>query len=414
MTALGTRSRHQGPVLDLPPGHDVDTLSEHPRLNAPLHAPVLAARYRLLEPLGRGGMGTVWHGRDELLDREVAIKEVPLPTGPARTVLAERTRQEARATARVSHPNVAAVYDVIEVAGQPWIVLELVRSRTLGQKVAQDGPLSPRAVAKIGLDLLQGLCAAHTAGIVHLDVKPDNVLLAHDGRVVLTDFGIAAMDGEAPLTQTGMLTGTMDFLAPERVTGDACPQSDLWSLGATLFMAVEGRPPFCRDTAIHTLVAVLADPPDPFQRAGPLASVLVGLLDKDPATRLDAVGAHERLRHVADLWPSKDKPAATSAAHILVAATSPFMPGTATPSARSSQPGSGKGRRAVIGAALVALFGLLTAGVAWSTGTANGAGPSASISAETTPAPPLRAQDLRRHHRHRGLQPQSESETRHE
>ncbi|WP_281286976.1 serine/threonine-protein kinase [Nonomuraea turkmeniaca] len=341
MTALGTRSRQQGPVLDLAPGHHVDTASEYRRLDTPLDGSLLAARYRLLEPLGRGGMGTVWHGRDELLAREVAIKEVSLPTGSERTVLAERTRQEARATARVSHPNVAGVYDLIEVAGQPWIVLELVRSRTLGQRVAQDGPLSPRAVAKIGLDVLEGLCAAHAAGIVHLDVKPDNVLLGHDGRVVLTDFGIAAMDGEDPLTQTGMLTGTMDFLAPERVTGDACPQSDLWSLGATLFMAVEGRPPFCRDTAIHTLVAVLADPPDPFQRAGPLAAMLAGLLDKDPATRLDAAGARERLRHVADLWPLKDKLSATTLMHTPVAATSPFMPGIAAPSMRGSRLGSG-------------------------------------------------------------------------
>ncbi|SEH03107.1 Protein kinase domain-containing protein [Nonomuraea solani] len=313
-------------------------------------------------------MGTVWHGHDELLTREVAIKEVPLPAGPERTILAERTRQEARAMARISHPNVAGVYDVVEVAGQPWIVLELVRSRTLGQRVAQDGPLSPRVVANIGLDVLQGLCAAHTAGIVHLDVKPDNVLLAHDGRVVLTDFGIAAMDGDASLTETGTLTGTMAFLAPERVTGDTCRQSDLWSLGATLFMAVEGRPPFGRDTAIHTLVAVLADPPDPFQRAGPLATVLAGLLDKNPATRLDAAGAREQLQRVADLWPLKDKPAATTLMHIPVAATSPFMPGIAAPSVRGSQPGSAKARRAAVGAAMAGLFGLLTAGVAWSTG----------------------------------------------
>lgn len=299
-------------------------------------------------------MGTVWHGHDELLTREVAIKEVPLPAGPERTILAERTRQEARAMARISHPNVAGVYDVVEVSGQPWIVVELVRSRTLGQRVAQDGPLSPRAVANIGLDVLQGLCAAHAAGIVHLDVKPDNVLLAHDGRVVLTDFGIAAMDGEAPVTQTGALTGTMAFLAPERVTGDTCRQSDLWSLGATLFMAVEGRPPFCRDTAIHTLVAVLAEPPDPFQRAGPLAAVLAGLLDKNPATRLDAAGAREQLRHVADLWPPKHKPTATVPLRIPVAATSPFLPGTAAPSAKGSRLGSGK----AIGAALAGLSGL--------------------------------------------------------
>lgn len=311
MTGVGVPSRKR-PVLDLAPKCHVDAADGCRRLDAPLDASLLADRYRLLRPLGRGGMGTVWHGHDELLTREVAIKEVPLPDGPERTIVAERTRQEARVTARISHPNVAAVYDVVEVSGQPWIVLELVRSRTLGQTVAQDGPLSPRTVAKIGLELLRGLCAAHAAGIVHLDVKPDNVLLAHDGRVVLTDFGIAVMDGDASLTPAGTLTGTMAYLAPERVTGDTRQQSDLWSLGATLFMAVEGRPPFCRDTTIHTLVAVLADPPDPFQRAGPLAAVLAGLLDKNPATRLDAAGAREQLRHVAGLWPLKDEPAATA------------------------------------------------------------------------------------------------------
>ncbi|WP_165977423.1 serine/threonine-protein kinase [Nonomuraea diastatica] len=319
MASVGALCHHQGPALDLAPKHGVDAAGDYRRLDAPLDTSLLADRYRLLQPLGRGGMGTVWHGHDELLTREVAIKEVALPAGPERTIVAERTRQEARVTARISHPHVAGVYDVVEVSGQPWIVLELVRSRTLGQRVAQDGPLSPRTLAKIGLELLRGLCAAHAAGIVHLDVKPDNVLLAHDGRVVLTDFGIAVMDGDASLTQTGTLTGTMAFLAPERVTGDTCRQSDLWSLGATLFMAVEGQPPFCRDTAIHTLVAMLADPPDPSQRAGPLASVLAGLLDKNPATRLDAVGASEQLRHVADLWPLKDESAAAAVLHIPVA-----------------------------------------------------------------------------------------------
>ena len=350
----------------------------HRTLDASLDASLLAGRYRLLEPLGRGGMGTVWHGRDELLAREVAIKEVPLPSGPERAIVAERTRREARATARVSHPNVAGVYDVIEVAGQPWIVLELVRSRTLGQVVAQDGPLSPRAVAKIGLDVLDGLCAAHAAGILHRDIKPDNVLLAHDGRVVLTDFGIAVMDSEASITQTGMLTGTMAYLAPERVTGDACRQSDLWSLGATLFLAVVGRPPFSRDTAILTLAAVLADPPDPFERAGPLAAVLAGLLHKNLTMRPDAVRVREQLRHVADLWPQEER-TATSLAPIRVEQTSPFMPGFATPSMSGPELGKSKARWAV----LVGLFVLLTAGVAWWAGTAYESGPRQSL---TVPA----------------------------
>ena len=354
---------------------------EHRTLDASFDASLLAGRYRLLEPLGRGGMGTVWHGRDELLAREVAIKEVPLPSGPERTILAERTRREARTTARISHPNIAGVYDVIEVTGQPWIVLELVRSRTLGQVVAQDGPLSPSAVAKIGLAVLDGLCAAHAAGVLHRDIKPDNVLLAHDGRVVLTDFGIAMMDSEASITQPGMLTGTMAYIAPERVTGDACRQSDLWSLGATLFLAVEGRPPFSRDTAIRTLAAVLADPPDPFERAGPLAVVLAGLLHKNSTMRPDAVHVREQLRHVADLWPQEER-TATPLVRIRVEETLPFVPGFATPSMREPELGRSKARWAV----MVGLFALLTAGTAWCAGAAYESGPRQSL---TVPAGPL-------------------------
>ncbi|MFI6316338.1 serine/threonine-protein kinase [Nonomuraea sp. NPDC050556] len=289
---------------------------------------LLAGRYRLFEPLGRGGMGTVWRGRDELLLRDVAIKEVPLPSGPERTIVAERTRREARAAARISHPNVTTVYDVVERAGQPWIVLELVRSLTLRQVIAQDGPLSPRTVARIGMSVLKGIRAAHLAGVLHRDVKPDNILLTDTGRVVLTDFGIATMDNEDPLTQTGILTGTPAYLAPERAAGQsACPESDLWSLGVTLYTAVEGRSPFPRRSTILTLVAVLNSPPDPFQRAGPLAGVLTGLLRKNPAERLDATRAGVELQYVVDLWSAREDRTPAAPTRILPEPTSPSLPG---------------------------------------------------------------------------------------
>ncbi|MEV4579984.1 serine/threonine-protein kinase [Nonomuraea jabiensis] len=276
---------------------------------------LLSGRYRLLKPLGRGGMGTVWQGRDELLARDVAIKEVALPAGPERAIRAERTRREARAAARVSHPNIVAVYDMVETAGQPWIVMELLRSRTLRQAITQDGPLSPRTVASIGLNVLEGICAVNAAGILHHDVKPDNILLTNAGRVVLIDFGIATIDREDPLPQTGKLSGTPAYIAPERAAGNSfCPESDLWSLGATLYTAVEGRPPFSRSAAIPTLAAILSAPPDPFRHAGPLAGVLAGLLRKNPATRLDTARTRRQLQCIAELWsPEQDTAPAVAA-----------------------------------------------------------------------------------------------------
>lgn len=288
---------------------------------------LLGGRYRLIHRLGRGGMGTVWRGRDESLARDVAIKEVALPTGPERSILAERTRQEARATARISHPNVVTIYDVVETAGQPWLVLELLRSRTLRQALTRDGPLPARTVAAIGLDVLEGICAAHAAGIVHHDIKPDNIALTDDGRAVLIDFGIATIDNDNSPHPAGMLSGTPAYIAPERAAGDGfCPESDLWSLGATLYAAVEGRPPFSRGAPIPTLAAVLTDAPDPYQRAGPLADLLTGLLRKNPETRFDAARTRRHLRYVAELRPGD--PAPDASAHLWTEATAPLPDGT--------------------------------------------------------------------------------------
>ncbi|MGN9839433.1 serine/threonine-protein kinase [Nonomuraea sp. H19] len=248
----------------------------------------IAGRYQLQEPIGRGGMGIVWRAHDELLDRTVAVKEVRYAAalGEEVQLLNRRTMREARAAARFEHPNVIVVHDVIEEDGRPWIVMQLVQSRSLGAVIKQDGPLPPKRVAEIGLAVLDALHRAHEAGVLHRDVKPENVLLADDGRVVLTDFGIATLETETQLTVTG-LAGTPAFIAPERLKGlPARRESDLWALGATLYTAVEGRSPHERGMALATMHAVLTDEPDPAPHAGPLTAVISGLLAKEPVQRL--------------------------------------------------------------------------------------------------------------------------------
>ncbi|GAA4079495.1 serine/threonine-protein kinase [Nonomuraea soli] len=260
---------------------------------------MLAGRYRLMSELGRGGMGTVWHAHDELLDREVAIKEV---AGSA--VRLRRTEREARLAARLDHPNIAAVYDMVREAERLWIVMRLIHARTLGRVIAEDGPLPPSRVAAVGLDVLAALQAAHEAGIVHRDVKPDNILLPEGGGAVLTDFGIAASLGDdGELTQTDVVLGTPAFIAPERATGAASgPAGDLWSLGATLYTAVEGRQPFARANGMATLVAVVHDPPLPCRRAGELEEAITALLRKQPAARPDLAETRDLLLRARIRW----------------------------------------------------------------------------------------------------------------
>ncbi|WP_431909122.1 serine/threonine-protein kinase [Nonomuraea jabiensis] len=260
----------------------------------------IAGRYQLQEPIGRGGMGIVWRAYDELLDRTVAVKEVRYAAalGEEVQLLNRRTMREARAAARFEHPNVIVVHDVIEEDDRPWIVMQLVQSRSLGAVIKQDGPLEPKRVAEIGLAVLDALHRAHEAGVLHRDVKPENVLLADDGRVVLTDFGIATLETETQLTVTG-LAGTPAFIAPERLKGlPARRESDLWSLGATLYTAVEGRSPHERGMALATMHAVLTDEPDPAPHAGPLTDVIMGLLNKEPVQRLTYEEAQRMLRQV--------------------------------------------------------------------------------------------------------------------
>src|SRR5688500_15097076 len=259
---------------------------------------VVADRYRLVEPLGQGGMGRVWKARDELLHRDVAIKELVPPTGLTdgeRQEMRERTLREARAIARLSHPNVVRIFDILRTDGDPWIVMEYVKSRSLQDVLVQDGPLPARRVVDIGLGMLAALRSAHRAGVVHRDVKPGNVLLGEDGRVVLTDFGLATVPGDPNVTRTGLVLGSPAYIAPERARdGTAGPGADLWSLGATLYAAVEGASPFARPSAIATLAALATENPPPARNAGPLKPVLNGLLRKDPAHRINAEEA-ERL-----------------------------------------------------------------------------------------------------------------------
>ncbi|MEU6574543.1 protein kinase [Streptomyces sp. NPDC046805] len=264
---------------------------------------VIADRYRLLSPLGEGGMGTVWRARDEVLHREVAVKEVRAPAGlPAPDVerMYARLEREAWAAARVSNRNVVTVYDVAMEGGRPWVVMELVRGLSLADELEAEGAVSPRRAAHVGAEVLAALRAAHAAGVLHRDVKPGNVLLSNDGRVVLTDFGIATVEGSSALTMTGEVIGSPEFLAPERALGRTPgPASDLWSLGVLLYAAVEGSSPFRQDTPLSTLRAVVDEELPPPLRAGPLAPVIEGLLRKDPAERLPADVAERDLRLVA-------------------------------------------------------------------------------------------------------------------
>ncbi|WP_344971648.1 serine/threonine-protein kinase [Streptosporangium fragile] len=259
---------------------------------------MVAGRYRLLRELGRGGMGVVWEGYDTLLNRSVAVKEVLLPPNlsPAeQQVQLTRTSREARTAARLNHHGIVAIYDVAEEDGRPWIIMELVRARGLDQV----GRLPVRQVAEIGRQVLSALRAAHDAGILHRDVKPSNILLDEGGRAVLSDFGIAVVEGDTSLTQTGMVTGSPSFLPPERATGaDAGPWSDLWALGATLYAALVGHGPFERRDAIATLSALLTEEPDFGPVPTEMRAVLMGMLQREPAHRLTAEQADALLAEV--------------------------------------------------------------------------------------------------------------------
>ncbi|MFI9153444.1 serine/threonine-protein kinase [Streptomyces sp. NPDC053367] len=366
---------------------------------------VIAGRYRLLSPLGEGGMGTVWRALDEVLRREVAVKEVRAPAGlPAPDVerLYARLEREAWAAARVANRNVVTVYDVAAQDGRPWIVMELIRGITLAELLDAEGPLSPQRAAHIGAEVLSALRAAHEVGVLHRDVKPGNVLLANDNRVVLTDFGIAMVEGSSALTMTGEVVGSPEFLAPERALGRTPgPASDLWSLGVLLYAAVEGGSPFRRDTPLSTLRAIVDDELPPPRRAGPLAPVIAGLLRKDPAERLPAEEAERELRLVsaggapragavrADAYaPTVAHPRGEGPTRVYAAPA-----GTAATAVRDEEPRRGNRRAALALVAGFLVLALALAGLVYALlnrddggGTAGGGTPSRTA-ATPTPAP---------------------------
>jgi serine/threonine protein kinase len=265
---------------------------------------LLVGRYRLGAVLGEGGTGRVWQARDEEMGREVAVKEVRVPAGideAERDRLYARVEREALAAARSGDRGVVTVYDVVVADTRPWIVMELVRGLSLADVLAADGTLPPARAARIGLAVLDALGAAHAVGVVHRDVTPGNILLGNDGRVVLTDFGTAALSGARGLTLAGEVVGSPASLAPERAEGaEPSPEGDLWSLGVVLWTAVEGDPPFHGATPLATVRAAVEEPLPRPAHAGPLTPVLEGLLRKDPALRTSPENAARQLRTVAE------------------------------------------------------------------------------------------------------------------
>ncbi|NUP23193.1 MAG: serine/threonine protein kinase [Streptomyces sp.] len=325
---------------------------------------LVAGRYLLVERVGSGGMGTVWRAEDKMLGRQVAVKKLRIPPhlqdDEVRT-LYERTRREARSAARITHPNVIVVHDVVDDEGLPCIVMEYIPSVTLSDVLKRRGALPPDEAARIGRAMTSAVRAAHDAGVLHRDIKPANVLLGDGGRIVLTDFGIAMESGTSSLTKPGELIGSIGYLAPERLRGahpETGPASDLWALGATLYQAVEGQDPFRRNTPIETAYAIASDAYEPPRSAGELTPVIEGLLVKDPEMRMDV---HEVERRLDDIAGTRTAP--------LDPPTRPNRADALTPPDRTGQngqKGSGKRRRTVLLSALaVTLAASLAGGTVW-------------------------------------------------
>ncbi|MFF1417247.1 serine/threonine-protein kinase [Streptomyces sp. NPDC058280] len=333
---------------------------------------VLAGRYRLGESIGSGGMGKVWRAHDEVLHRTVAVKELTAGryvSEADRAVLHQRTQKEARAAARITHPGVVTVHDVLNHDGRPWIVMQYVDGPSLADKAKESGRIGSREAARIGLEVLGALRAAHAAGVLHRDVKPGNVLLARDGGVLLTDFGIAAIEGDSTITRTGELVGSIDYLAPERVRGgDPGPASDLWSLGATLYTAVQGNSPFRRTSPISTMQAVVTEEPRYPDQAGPLAPVIAALLCKDPEGRPGVAETERMLREVLEGRPPTEAhaylPTRVMPDGDRQGVSAQLPPAVTVPSAvpaplpASSAPGrGGRWRRTVVAVVIAAVLG---------------------------------------------------------
>ncbi|MEV6017285.1 serine/threonine-protein kinase [Streptomyces sp. NPDC051997] len=292
---------------------------------------LLAGRYRLGDVLGRGGMGTVWRAEDETLGRTVAVKELRFPSAideDEKRRLITRTLREAKAIARIRNNGAVTVFDVVDEDNRPWIVMELIEGKSLAEAIREDGLLTPKRAAEVGLAILDVLRAAHREGILHRDVKPSNVLISDDGRVVLTDFGIAQVEGDPSITSTGMLVGAPSYISPERARGHKPgPAADLWSLGGLLYAAVEGVPPYDKGSAIATLTAVMTEPVEQPKNAGPLENVIYGLLAKDPEQRLDDEGARAMLVEVLrKAGPEKKEPEPQDATRVVAMPPLPEEP----------------------------------------------------------------------------------------
>lgn len=279
---------------------------------------LLKGRYQLTSEIARGGVGTVWRATDLVIKREVAVKELRLPADLSRSereTLLQRTTREARVAGRLTHPSLVTVLDVVDEDERPWIVMELVEASTLEEIIQVGGPLPYQRVAEIGLQLIDALQVAHGEGIVHRDVKPENVMISAAGRVVLTDFGLAAWNGESALSSSGRIIGSPAYIPPERAkAGPVGPESDLWSLGAALYAAVEGYPPYDRKGYIKILRQEPLHEPKVAANAGPLAPVLAGLLKVEPSERLTAENATKMLRIAALApWSPEDPEKSTTA-----------------------------------------------------------------------------------------------------
>jgi serine/threonine protein kinase len=260
---------------------------------------LVAGRYAWKEQLGRGGFGVVWRAHDTLLQRDVAVKAIEFPPildDAERAAIRKKVLREARAAARLNHPGLVTVFDVIEEDGRPLIVMELVAAPTLAELVARDGPMPDDRVAALGMGILEALEVAHAQGIIHRDVKPANVMVSASDRVQLTDFGIASVLDDPKVTASGTLAGSPSYMAPEQARNDTpSAATDLWGLGATLYFALEGEPPFRKDGAIATLTAVVNEPPRPLRRDTALAALVDDLLVKDPAARPSTTAVRRRL-----------------------------------------------------------------------------------------------------------------------
>jgi tRNA A-37 threonylcarbamoyl transferase component Bud32 len=362
----------------------------------------VGGRYELQRLLGRGGMGSVWRAEDLLLRRPVAVKRVELPPhlpDDERDTIRQRVLREARAAARLNHPRLVTIFDVVEEDGTVFLVQELVDAPTLKDLVAERGPLPPAEVAAIGRQLVDGLDAAHRSGVVHRDVKPGNVMVRDDGSVKLADFGIASVQGDPNLTATGVIIGSPAYMAPEQATGaTVTAAADLWSLGATLYFAVEGEAPFGKADTLSTLTAVVHDPPRQPLRAGPLAPVFERLLAKDPAERPNAAELTRLLAAGGDATVAVSR---TQPMTRPVVVRAPAPPAASTISSRSGAPtaperdqmGREPRRRSFpLGGALALITLLLVAAFAYvalaGDNTTSGSNGTTATSAATTTAPP--------------------------